>query len=108
ATCGDNDCTGPNPTISGVGGTSASAPAFAGVLALINQKAGASGRLGQPNWVLYRLAQSHPEAFHPAGGNNAVVCAVGTPNCGANGFLGGYDSRGAYNLATGLGSVDIA
>ncbi len=112
ATCGDNDCTGPNPTISGVGGTSASAPAFAGVLALINQrvgqKAGAGARLGQPNWVLYRLAQSHPEAFHRAGGNNAVVCAAGTPNCGANGFLGGYDSLGAYNLATGLGSVDIA
>ena len=38
ATCADNDCSGPNPTISGVGGTSASAPAFAGVLALINQR----------------------------------------------------------------------
>lgn len=108
ATCGDNDCTGANPTISGVGGTSASAPAFAGVLALINQKIGVGARLGQPNWVLYRLAQSHPEAFHRADGNNAVVCAPGTPNCGANGFLSGYDSRNTYNMATGLGSVDIA
>jgi len=113
ATCGDNDCSGPNPTISGVGGTSASAPAFAGVLALINQrlnqKFGAGERLGQPNWVLYQLAKTHPEAFHSIkSGNNAVVCAPGTPNCAANGFLNGYDAGASYNAATGLGSVDIS
>ena len=109
ATCGDTDCRGASPTISGVGGTSASAPAFAGVLALVNQKLGASQRLGQPNWVLYQLAKTHPEAFHPIkSGNNSVVCTPGTPNCGANGFLGGYDETGSYNLATGLGSVDIS
>jgi pro-kumamolisin-like protein/Big-like domain-containing protein/subtilase family protein len=113
ATCGDNDCSGANPTISGVGGTSASAPAFAGVLALINQrlnqKLGASERLGQPNWVLYQLAKTHPEAFHPIqSGNNAVVCAPGTSDCAANGFLRGYDAGGSYNPATGLGSVDIS
>src|SRR3984885_13587956 len=109
ATCGDTDCSGASPTISGVGGTSASAPAFAGVLALVNQKLGASQRLGQPNWVLYQLAKTHPEAFHQIkSGNNAVVCTPGTPNCGANGFLGGYDETGSYNLATGLGSVDIS
>src|SRR3984957_5281986 len=109
ATCGDTDCSGASPTISGVGGTSASAPAFAGVLALVNQKIGASQRLGQPNWVLYQLAKTHPEAFHQIkSGNNAVVCTPGTPNCGANGFLGGYNATGSYNLATGLGSVDIS
>ncbi|MEA2260416.1 MAG: hypothetical protein QOJ51_3241 [Acidobacteriaceae bacterium] len=108
ATCGDSDCSGASPTISGVGGTSASAPAFAGVLALVNQRIGASERLGQPNWVLYQLAKTHPEAFHQVkSGNNAVVCTPGTPNCGANGFLGGYDAAGSYNLATGLGSIDI-
>jgi hypothetical protein len=32
----------------------------------------------------------------------------GTPNCGANGFLRGYDAAGSYNLAAGLGSVDIS
>ena len=109
ALCGDGDCTGSNPTIHGVGGTSASAPAFAGVLALINQKAGASERLGQPNWILYALAKSHPEAFHPIkGGNISVVCKAGTPNCAGNGFLTGYDAAGSYNLATGLGSLDIS
>jgi hypothetical protein len=109
ATCGDNDCSGASPTISGVGGTSASAPAFAGVLALVNQKVGASARLGQPNWILYQLAKTHPEAFHPIrSGNNSVVCMSGTPNCGANGFLSGYDAASSYNLATGLGSVDIS
>ncbi len=109
ATCGDNDCSGPNPTISGVGGTSASAPAFAGVLALVNQKVGSGARLGQPNWILYQLAKTHPEAFHPIQrGNNSVVCLPGTPNCGANGFLRGYDAGASYNLAAGLGSVDIS
>lgn len=109
ATCGDSDCSGVNPTITGVGGTSASAPAFAGVLALINQRIGATERLGQPNWILYQLAKTHPEAFHPMkSGNNAVVCTPGTPNCAANGFLSGYDAAAAYNLATGLGSVDIS
>lgn len=109
ATCGDSDCGGTNPTISGVGGTSASAPAFAGILALINQKAGATTRLGQPNWILYNLAHSHPEVFHQiTSGNNAVVCTPATPNCASNGFLSGYNAGASYNLATGLGSVDIS
>ncbi len=109
ATCRNGDCQGTNPTITGIGGTSASAPAFAGVLALVNQKVGATERLGQPNWILYTLAKTHPDAFHQiTGGNNAVVCASGTPNCAANSFMNGYDAIGAYNLATGLGSVDIA
>ena len=109
ATCRNGDCQGTNPTITGIGGTSASAPAFAGVLALVNQKVGATERLGQPNWVLYTLAKTHPDAFHQiTGGNNSVVCASGTPNCAANGFMNGYNATGAYNLATGLGSVDIA
>jgi hypothetical protein len=109
ATCRTTDCVGANPTITGIGGTSASAPAFAGVLALVNQKVGATGRLGQPNWILYALAKTHPEAFHQiTGGNNSVVCASETPNCSANGFMDGYNATGAYNLATGLGSVDIS
>ncbi len=109
ALCGDGDCNGSNPTIHGIGGTSASAPAFAGVLALINQKTGATARLGQPNWILYALAKSHPEAFHQIkGGNISVVCKAGTPNCAANGFLSGYDVAGSYNLATGLGSLDVS
>jgi hypothetical protein len=109
ATCGDSDCSGSNPTISGLGGTSASAPAFAGILALLNQKAGAATRLGQPNWSLYELASTHPESFHQiTTGNNAVVCTQGTPNCALSNFLSGYDAAASYNLATGLGSIDIS
>ncbi len=109
AICLDSDCSGSAPTISGVGGTSASAPAFAGILALINQKIGATTRIGQPNWVLYNLAQTHPEAFHQiTTGNNSVVCAPGSPNCAGNNFLSGFDAAASYNRATGLGSVDIS
>jgi hypothetical protein len=108
AICGDNECSGSNQTISGVGGTSASTPAFAGILALVNQKIGASTRLGQANWVLYKLAQTNPSAFHQiTSGNNSVYCTALSPNCGTNNFLTGYNTGYGYNLATGLGSVDI-
>ena len=44
--CGDNDCSGPSPTISGVGGTSASAPAFAGECLRPDQPTTRSAQLG--------------------------------------------------------------
>jgi len=97
-------------TFHAIGGTSASAPAFAGVMALVNQYAaahGGSSRQGNPNPVLYALAKktgssctsSASEAagciFHDvvAGnsyaakqfgksvGTNSVPCQGGTPNC---------------------------
>jgi subtilase family serine protease len=100
----------------GVGGTSASAPSFAGVLALIEQSErtrvpGSSGRQGNANLVLYKIAQtagnscsstnrSDPTQPPPAGcvfndvtkGNNSVPCAGGSLNCssttsGTNGVL---------------------
>jgi hypothetical protein len=109
AVCASGDCEGSSPTIHGVGGTSASAPAFAGILALVNQRIGATARLGQANWVLYKLAQTTPGAFHQiTSGNNSVYCTPTTPNCGSNSFLSGYDAGSGYNMATGLGSVDIA
>ena len=110
AVCEPNQCTGGSQwTISGVGGTSASAPAFAGMLALVNQKIGASTRLGQPNWILYRLAQSAPSVFHQVtSGNIAVYCLAGSRNCNSNSFLSGYNAGNNYNLATGLGSVDAS
>ena len=106
----DSDCSsGDNSTIHGVGGTSAAAPAFAGILAMINQKMGTSTRLGQANWVLYKLAQTTPTAFHQiTTGNDSVHCSASSPDCGANGFLTGYNAGASYNLATGLGSVDIS
>jgi trimeric autotransporter adhesin len=93
--------------IYGVGGTSASAPAMAGILALVRQSTGE--RQGQADYVLYNLARNLPASFHDiTTGNNSVACTGGTPNCGSNGFLTGYDAGAGYDLASGLGSVDAA
>jgi trimeric autotransporter adhesin len=93
-------------TFTGVGGTSAAAPTFAGMLALIEQKTGS--RLGQADYVLYQLAASqYGTVFHDVTtGDNSVVCAPGSENCGSNGFMTGYNADTGYDLASGLGSVD--
>jgi hypothetical protein len=92
----------------GVGGTSASAPAFAGMLALVSQSQGGA-RLGQADFVLYQLAKSkYATVFHDVTvGNNSVPCKSGSVNCGTNGFLTGYNTGTGYDVATGLGSVDV-
>jgi len=98
----------------GVGGTSASAPAMAGIMALVNQKTGSAQ--GMPGPVLYKLASKQPGVFHdtPPGSTIAVPCVTGTPNCVTQtvghgyGILSGFDTGTAYDLATGLGSVDVA
>ncbi len=98
----------------GAGGTSASSPAFAGIMALINQSqvnAGKIGRQGNANLTLYKIAQTASNSCNsssrtiptlppPAGcvfndvtkGNNSVPCAGNSPNCssttsGSNGVL---------------------
>ena len=106
------DCTGGGNTaqIQGIGGTSASASAFAGILALVAQSQG--GRLGQADYVLYKLANQtnlYSSIFHDIqNGNNSVVCAGGTANCGTNEFLTGYNAGTAFDQASGLGSVDAS
>lgn len=102
-----------NTVFGGVGGTSAAAPAFAGMLALVAQAHGSASdnfRLGQADEVLYQLAQSkYSTVFHDVTtGNNSVPCTAGSPNCGSNGFLTGYNAGQKYDLASGLGSVDVA
>jgi hypothetical protein len=59
--------------------------------------------------VLYQLAKSkYATVFHDVTvGNNSVPCLTGSANCGANGFLTGYNAGTGYDLATGLGSVDV-
>jgi hypothetical protein len=92
-----------------VGGTSASSPAFAGALALVIQQLGAATvRLGQADYTLYPLSKQFSAAFHDTTtGNISVVCNANSPDCGTNGFLTGYDAASGYDLATGLGSVDV-
>lgn len=101
----------------GVGGTSAAAPSLAGIMALIGQKMGA--RLGPPNYLLYRLASKERSAqcngsaaTPPAGtcvfhditvGNNAVPLEPGYGTSSAH-----YRATAGYDLATGLGSVNVA
>lgn len=89
-----------------VGGTSVSTPEFAGIVALINQKLGAAQ--GNINPLLYRLAGSATTAFHDiTTGGNQVPCRLGTPDCPNGGSIG-YSAGPGYDLATGLGSVDVS
>ena len=96
-----------------IGGTSASAPAFAGIMALVNQYQaahGGSSRQGNPNYVLYALAKksgascasTSPEGancvfndvvkgndflktrYGNSVGTISVACQGGTPNCNSN------------------------
>lgn len=83
----------------GVGGTSLAAPAFAGIMALVNQKTGQ--RQGNANFVLYPLAAA-------AAGNNADCAsdstAVSKSNCIFYDIVHGHDTSG--NLITpGANSV---
>ena len=109
-----------------VGGTSAGAPAMAGMLALVEQQNGVLQ--GQVNYVLYQLAQnqscdssqqSNPAAqnscvfYDVTTGSNSVPCEGGSPGCSStqnevNGFLNGQYAGAGYDLATGLGSVNAA
>lgn len=80
-----------------IGGTSASAPSFAGLMALVDQKANA--RQGLANLILYPLAQNQAAGgaavFHDtASGNNSVPGVTG------------FSATTGYDLASGLGSVD--
>jgi subtilase family serine protease len=116
-----------------VGGTSVASPAMAGVMALINQKAGEAQ--GSPNAELYALAAKQSWGscsadvtgssscyFHdidagPYSGmpyTNAMPCEAGSPNCNVIysgdpvGILSGYNAVTGYDEATGLGSLNVA
>jgi len=94
------------------GGTSAASPVFAGVLALLNHylvsnRIQATAGVGNANLQLYRLAQTTQGVFHDiTQGSNIVPCASGTPNCTGTGRYG-YSAGAGYDLATGLGSLDV-
>lgn len=110
-----------------VGGTSAGAPAFAGAVALANQKLN-NRRLGNLNYLFYSIAAQSGSSCSTsststtcvfrdvATGANTVPCKGGTPNCSAttgNGVLVdsgklAYMTGTGYDRATGLGSPNIA
>ena len=122
----------------GAGGTSASTPAFAGIMGLVDQKTGE--RQGNANYVLYSLAAKTGAScsstasmaatantsscifYDVVTGNNSVACQGGTPNCSSttNGSYGvlevsppsyttpAWTTAAGYDLATGLGSVNAA
>jgi hypothetical protein len=114
------------PITQEVGGTSVATPAMAGVMALINQKAGAPQ--GNPNAELYALAGAQTYASCSAEtvtaggpcyfndidtGTNAMPCNYSdlSPNCvGTNqvGILSGYSATAGFDTATGLGSLNVA
>ena len=113
----------------GVGGTSAAAPTFAAIMALVNQYTKSTTGQGNANYELYKLAslpsQSTLDCNSTTGpasgcvfndvtfGTIAMPCAAGsTPDCTVSlggdmyGVLSGYDAKAGYDLATGLGSVN--
>jgi subtilase family serine protease len=95
-----------------VGGTSASSPAWAGIIALVNQKNG--GPVGFINPAIYELAQSklYAHAFHDiTGGNNSDT--AGLPcNVLACGIVGpavdGFNAGKGYDLTTGWGTPNVS
>lgn len=125
------DLNTPYTDFQGIGGTSVPTPAFAGIMALVNQKTGE--RQGNANYVLYKLAgqsgascTSNSTAvgnqscifYDVTTGNNSVACGKGTPNCNAGTTNYGalvtskssttlaWTTGAGYDLATGLGSVN--
>jgi subtilase family serine protease len=129
-----SETNGPFHDFQAIGGTSAAAPAFAGIMALVNQKTGQ--RQGNANLTLYAMAKS--ETFSGCNssdgtsgsstnttcvfnditkGNNSVPCAGGSTNCSktssggfgvlASGTTPSFAAGAGYDLATGLGSINV-
>jgi len=126
AVCEEDKVAGPcTSTFLGVGGTSASSPAFAGIMALVNQKT--QSRQGSANVVFYKLAAKQtPSSCNSSTGSGstcvfndvtsgtiAMPCTKGSLNCTTSnqshqyGILSGYSAGAGYDLATGLGSVNV-
>jgi subtilase family serine protease len=88
-----------------VGGTSAAAPTFSAILALVNQYIGNTG-MAPVNPTLYSLA-SNPSVFHDVtSGDNKVPCTAPSTNCPSGTMQIGFSAAAGYDEVTGLGSVD--
>lgn len=84
----------------GVIGTSLSSPTWASIQALVDQKNNLLGGAGNPNPVYYKLAAGSSSPFH-----DITVGDTKVPD--PDGLLVGYNATAGYDLATGLGSVDV-
>jgi subtilase family serine protease len=103
----------PAPLWAVFGGTSAASPAWAAIIALLNQANGRS--VGFINPIIYELASSHQyhQAFHDVtSGDNSLSNGI-TLNCGTSsspipctpdGFVAGP----GYDLTTGWGTPNVA
>lgn len=103
---GDGDCVAGSSfvQITGIGGTSASTPAFAGIMALVNQK---YGRQGQANYVLYPLASQFPSAFNDVTvGTNAMPCATNVVSATVNGSAVTYPVKDCQSVTGPLTVTD--
>jgi hypothetical protein len=108
----------------GFGGTSVASPAFAGIMALVNQNMGSVQ--GDPNFIFYKLdgrqAPASCNSSSPSStcvfndvtvGTIAMPCQTGSPNCTTAaagdqfGVLNGYPAGAGYDQATGLGTVNV-
>ena len=92
-----------------IGGTSASSPSFAGIMALVDQQ---QGPQGQANYVLYRLAANQTASGCNASNTTtppAASCVFNDVTSGNNSVPGqaGFSAGAGYDLATGLGSVNV-
>ncbi len=125
------------PTAQEVGGTSVATPAMAGVMALINQKTGSSQGNPNAELYKLASTQTYSSCGAERGsgapvtsssclfndidkGTNAMACDYSayvntpSPNCSPThsgdyvGILPGYSAGAGYDLATGLGSLNVA
>ena len=102
-----------------VGGTSASAPLMASIMALVEEKNGQYQ--GQPNYTLYKLAAAQTAAkcnsssrTDPSQASSCVFNDITSGNNSAPGLPGygtatpDFTTTVGYDLATGLGSINAA
>lgn len=92
-----------------LGGTSSGAPAFASVMALVEESLH-QGRLGNINPNIYAMANGpqYNSIFHDiTTGNNNSPCTAGKTDCPSGGTIG-YTAGPGYDQASGWGSIDAA
>lgn len=118
--CIENSCVpdaNGNISFAGIGGTSASTPAFAAIFSMVSENE--LVRIGSPNFILYKLAASETLAQCNASSTSllpAATCIFNDVTVGNNAVPGesGYGTSNptyqagvGYDQTTGLGSVNV-